>query len=374
MPEKKSKKSFPKAILVSLILVVLITVGYFAIRSNQVKNEIKYRIISKIENSIDRGIYIGSIKNCSLKSVTLSDFKVYKNRSLLDEDQIFEAEEMIINYDLDFFSALKREASLSLEDVTLVKPRMTLIRDSQGTLDFMEKFNLSTLSLSPIKGVNIKEGNLDYIDYQTTKENGLLTSMKQLNGYFYLAELPKVEFSCSAKREEDDSPILLEGHFFTGKVDYVLDFTFKDAEIAHFQYYFVQDEILKVKKGLFDSNLRLANDLDGMPGKTNWQGKVSVKDVNLYSDFLDNLEIEQVFGSVIFNSQEISIESITAIYQNSPFSLQGDLTYADKFGYNIKIKSDNFELGDLVEEAKKYLSLSTAVSYTHLTLPTTPYV
>jgi hypothetical protein len=342
MSEKKSKKSFPKAILVTLILVVLITGGgYFAIRSNQVKNEIKYQVISKIENTIDRGIYIGRVKNYSLKSITLSDFKVFKNRSLLDEDQIFEAEEIIVNYNLDFLSALKREVLLSVEDVTLVKPRMTLIRDSQGTFDFMEKFNLSTISLFPIKGVNVKEGNLDYIDYQTTKENGLLTSLKQLNGYFYLAELPKVEFSCSAKREEDDSPLLLEGYFFTGKVDYVLDFTFKDAEIAHFQYYFVQDEILKVKKGLFDSNLRLANNLDGIPGKVNWQGKVSVKDVNLYSDFLDNLEIKQVCGSVIFNSQKISIESITAIYQNSPFSLQGDLTYADKFCYNIKVKSDN---------------------------------
>jgi len=225
MSEKKSKKSFPKAILVILILVVLMTGGYFAIRSNQAKNEIKYQIISKIENAIDRGIYIGRVKNYSLKSITLSDFKVYKNRSLLDEDQIFEAEEMIINYDLDFFSALKREVPLSVEDVTLVKPRMTLIRDSQGTFDFMEKFNLSTVSLFPIKGVNVKEGNLDYIDYQTTKENGLLTSLKQVNGYFYLAELPKVELSCSATREEDDSPLLLEGYFFTEKVDYVLDFT-----------------------------------------------------------------------------------------------------------------------------------------------------
>ena len=359
MPEKRSKKSFPKAILVILFLVVLITGGYFAIRSNQVKNEIKYQIISKMENAIDRGIYIGKVKNYSLKSITLSDFKVFKNKSLLDEDKIFEAEEMIINYDLDFLSALKREdIPLRIEDVTLMKPRMTLIRDSQGTFDFMEKFNLSIVSLFPIQGVNVQEGNLDYIDYQTTKENGLLTSLKQLNGYFHLAELPKVDFSCSAKREEDDSPILLEGYFFTGKVDYVLDFIFKDAEIAHFQYYFVQDEILKVNKGLFDSTLRIANDINGIPGKVNWQGKVSVKDVSLYSDFLDNLEIEQVFGSVIFNSQEISIESITAVYQNSPFSLQGDLTYADKFGYNIKIKSDNFKLNDLAEEAKKYLSLS----------------
>jgi hypothetical protein len=323
MSEKKSKKSFPKLILVTLILVVLITGGYFAIRSNQAKNEIKNQIIFTIENTIDRGIHIGRVKNYSLKSITLSDFKVYKNRSLLDEDQIFEAEEI------------------------------------KGTFDFMEKFNLSTISLFPIKRVNIKEGNLDYIDYQTTKENGLLTSLKQLNGYFYLAELPKIEFSCSAKREEDDSPLLLEGYFFTEKkVDYVLDFTFKDAEIAHFQYYLVQDEILKVKKGLFDLNLRLTNDLDGIPGKINWQGKASVKDVNLSSNLLDNIEINQVYGSAIFNSQEINIESITAIYQNSPFSLQGNVTYADKLRYNVKLKSDNFKLSDLAEEAKKYLSLS----------------
>lgn len=359
MSEKKSKKSFPKTILVTLILLVLITGGYFAIRSNQAKNEIKHQIISTIENAIDRGIYIGRVKNYSLKSITLSDFKVFKKRSLLDEDQIFEAEEIIVNYNLDFLSALKREVPLSVEDITLVKPRMTLIRDNQGTFDFMEKFNLSTISLFPIKRVNVKEGNLDYIDYQTTKENGLLTSVKQLNGYFYLAELPKIEFSCSAKREEDDSPLLLEGYFFTEKkVDYVLDFTFKDAEIAHFQYYLVQDEILKVKKGLFNSNLRLTNDLDGIPGKFNWQGKVSVKDVNLYSGFLDSLEINQIYGSAIFNSQEINIESITAIYQNSPFSLQGNLAYADKLRYNVKLKSNNFKLSDLAEEAKKYLSLS----------------
>jgi autotransporter translocation and assembly factor TamB len=358
MSDTKSKKSFPKAILVTLIIIVLITGGYFAIRSNQAKNELKNLIISTMENAIDRGIYIGRVKNYSLKSITLSDFKVFKHRSLLDQDQIFEAEEIIVNYDLDFLSALKREVPLSVEDITLVKPRMTLIRDSQGAFDFMEKFNLSIISLFPIKGVNVKDGNLDYIDYQTTKEKGLLTSLKQLNGYFYLAELPKVGFSCSAIREEDDSPLLLEGYFFTEKADYVLDFTFKDAEIAHFQYYFVQDEILKVKKGLFDLNLRLANDLNGIPGKVNWQGKVSVKDVNLSSDFLDNLEINQVYGSAIFNSQEICIENITAIYQNSPFSLQGNLTYADKFRYNIKVKSDNFKLSYLVEEAKKYLSLS----------------
>jgi len=143
MSDKKSKKSFPKIILITLILVFLITGGYFAIRSNQAKNEIKNQIISRMENAIDRGIYIGKVKNYSLSSITLSDFKVYKNRSLLDKDQIFKAEEIIVNYDLDIFSALKREAPLSVEEITLVKPRMTLVRDKQGVFDFIEKFNFN---------------------------------------------------------------------------------------------------------------------------------------------------------------------------------------------------------------------------------------
>ena len=107
MSEKKSIKSFPKVILVTFILVVLITGGYFAIRSNQAKDEIRNQIISRMENAIDRGIYIGKVKSYSLNSITLSDFKVFKNRLLLEEDQIFEAEEVIVNYDLDILSALK---------------------------------------------------------------------------------------------------------------------------------------------------------------------------------------------------------------------------------------------------------------------------
>jgi hypothetical protein len=89
MSEKKSKKSFPKAILVTLILVVLIIGGYFAIRSNLAKNEIKNQIISTMENSIDRGIYIGNIKHYSLNSITLSNFKVFKDSSLEDENLLF---------------------------------------------------------------------------------------------------------------------------------------------------------------------------------------------------------------------------------------------------------------------------------------------
>jgi hypothetical protein len=359
MSEKKSKKSFPKTILITLILVVLITGGYFAIRSNQAKDEVKYQIISMIENAIDRGIYIGRVKKYSLKSITLSDFKVFKNRSLLDDDQIFEAEEVIVNYDLDFLSALKREIPLSVGDITLIKPRMTLIRDSQGTFDFMEKFNFSTISLFSIKGVNVKDGNLDYIDFQTTKENGLLTKVKSLNGYLYLGNLPKVEFDCSGLKEEDSVPLALKGYFFTNNSSgYSLDFNFKDADITHFQYYFAETEPFNLKKGLFDLNFHLANDADSTKGETIWYGQAFARDVDLSPDFLDGIELNQAEGSATFDSKETIIEKVTALYENSPFILTGNLTYIDEFNYNIRVKSDDFELSDLGEGLKEYISLS----------------
>jgi len=197
MSEKKIKKSFPKIILITLVLVVLITGGYFAIRSNQAKNELKNQIISTMENAIDRGIYIGKVKNYSLSSITLSNFKVFKDSSLKEEDLLFEAEEVIVNYDLDIFSALKKKTALNIEDITMVKPRMTLVRNKQGIFDFMKKFNFHSGNFAvSLKRVNFQDGNLDYIDFQTTKEDALLTKVKSLNGYFYLGNLPKVEFDC----------------------------------------------------------------------------------------------------------------------------------------------------------------------------------
>jgi len=359
MSEKKSKKSFPKVILVTLILVVLITGGYFAIRSNQAKNEIKNQIISRMENAIDRGIYIGKVKNYSLSSITLSDFKVFKNRLLLEEDQIFEAEEIIVNYDLDILSALKKKAPLSVEDITLVKPRMTLVRDNQGIFDFIERFNFSGDSLSIIvKRMNFQDGNLDYVDYRTTKENGLSTKVKSLNGYISLENLPKVEFVCLAVREEDNTPIALEGYFFTNSLGYSLDITLKDADITHFQYYLSEAKPFNLKKGLVDLDLHLTNDSDTNHGKIIWHGKASIRDVDLFPDFLDAIELKQAEGSATFNSKETIIEKITALYKNSPFTLNGNLAYVDEFNYTIKVKSDDFELGDLEEGLKEYMSLS----------------
>ncbi len=359
MSEKKPKKSFPKIILITLILVVLITGGYFAIRSNQAKNEIKNQIISTMENTIDRGIYIDRIKHYSLNSITLSNVKVFKNSLLKDGDLLFEAEEVIVNYNLDIFSTLNKKTALNIEDITLVRPRMTLVRDKQGTFDFMEKFNFNIdNSAVSLKRVNIQDGNLDYIDFQTTKENGLLTKAKSLNGYFYLENLPRVEFDCSGLGEEDNAPLALKGYFFADRADYSLDFTFKDVDITHFQHYFAETKPFNLKKGLFDLNLHLANDPDTTKGEIIWYGQASARDVDLSPDFLDGMELNQAEGSATFDSKETIIEKCTGLYKNSPFTLTGILTYVDKFNYDIRVNSDDFNLSDLEDGLKEHMSLS----------------
>jgi len=359
MSVKKSKKSFPKIILITLILIVIITGGYFVIRSSQVKNEIKNLIVSSMENAIDRGIYFEKVIDYSLSSITLSDFKVFKNSSLKDEDLLFEAEEVIVNYNLDILSALKRETPLNVEDITLVKPRMTLLRDGQGIFDFMEKFNFTSESSSIIvKKVNLQDGNLDYIDYKTTKEGGLLTKIKSLNGYLYLENLPKIEFDCSGLREEDNALLTIKGNFYADKGNYSLDFKFKDADITHFQYFFAETKSFNLKKGLFDLNLHLANDLDTTEGETIWYGQAFAKDVDLLPNFLNGIELNKAEGSATFNSKETVIEKVTALYKNSPFTLKGSLSYVDEFNYNIRVKSNDFKLGDLEEGLKEYVSLS----------------
>lgn len=362
MSEQKSKKFFPKVILVTLILVVLIAGGYFAIRSNQAKNELKNQIISTIENAIDRGVYIGKVKNYSLHSVTLSDFKIFKDRSLKEKDIIFEAEEIRVSYDLDIFSALRKKTALNIKEVTFVKPWMTLIRDEEGAFNFMGKFRINLANFPNfyiIRKVSFQDGKLDYIDYRTTKENGLSTKVKSLNGYFVLENLPRVEFDCSGLREEDGAPLAIKGYFFTDRSDYSLDFDFRDADITHFQYYFVQTKPFNLKKGLFDLELHLTNDSDTTQGKTVWYGQASVKDVDLSPEFLGNLEIKQAKGKATFNSKETVIEEITALYKNSPFTLKGNLAYVDEFNYDIRVKSDDFKLCDLKEGLKEYLSFSS---------------
>jgi len=362
MSEQKSKKSLPKIISVTLILVVLIAGGYFVIRSNRAKNELKNRIISAIENAIDRGVYIGKVKNYSLHSVTLSDFKIFKDRSLKEKDIIFEVEEIRVSYDLDIFSALRKETALNIKEVTFVKPRMTLIRDEEGTFNFMGKFKVNLANFPNfyiIRKVTFQDGKLDYIDYRTTKENGLSTKLKSLNGYFVLENLPRVEFDCSGLREEDGAPLAIKGYFFTDRSDYSLDFDFRDADITHFQYYFVQTKPFNLKKGLFDLELHLTNDSDITQGKTVWYGQASVKDVDLSPEYLGNLEIKQVKGKATFNSKETVIEEIAGLYKNSPFTLKGNLTYVDEFKYDIRVKSDDFKLCDLEEGLKEYLSFSS---------------
>ncbi|GAI35265.1 unnamed protein product, partial [marine sediment metagenome] len=141
-------------------------------------------------------------------------------------------------------------------------------------------------------------------------------------------------------------------------MDYSLDFTFKDADITHFQHYFAETKPFNLKKGLFDLSLHLANDPDTTKGEIIWYGQASARDVDLFPDFLNGMELNQAEGSVTFDSKETIIEKCTGLYKNSPFILKGILTYIDDFNYDIRVNSDDFNLSDLEDGLKEHMSLS----------------
>jgi hypothetical protein len=357
------KRTILKIVIIASLIFALMTAGCVGIQGNFAQTEIKKIIISYIEEKMERGVSIENVKDYSLKSITLSNFKIFKNDLLKDEDQIFQADEVIVKYNLDLLLALKKEAALEIEDIILVKPQMTLVRDKENKFDFLEKFNLTSDNLTfSIKKITIKDGNLDYKDYQTTLEDGLLSKAKKVNGYLSLADLPKVEINCSAISEEDTTSFDLKGYFFINNSNYSLDFDFKDASISHFQYYFVQAIPFNLKSGLFDLNLHLSNDSNIAQGDKIWYGKAIARDVNFSPDFLNNINIEQANGSATFNSKKTTIEEITATYKSSPFYLTGKLDYVDDFNYEFDVKSSECKLNDLKEEAGKYLSFSTDFS------------
>ncbi|GAH77107.1 unnamed protein product, partial [marine sediment metagenome] len=109
---------------------------------------------------------------------------------------------------------------------------------------------------------------------------------------------------------------------------------------------------------MFDLNLHLANDLDATKGETIWHGQATARDVDLFPDFLDSMEINQAEGSATFDSKETIIEKVTALYKNSPFTLKGILTYIDDFNYDLSVKSEDFKLSDLENGLKEHMSLS----------------
>src|SRR5665648_1108846 len=153
-------------------------------------------------------------------------------------------------------------------------------------------------------------------------------------------------------------PLALKGYFFTGRIDYSLDFNFKGADITHFQYYFTETKPFNFKKGLLDLNLHLARNLDIDKGKTIWHGQATARDVDLFPDFLDGMELNQAEGSATFDSKEATIGKATALYKSSPFTLEGTLTYIDDFSYNLRVKSDDFKLSDLEESLREHASMS----------------
>jgi|GEM_PF-2890566 len=365
MSENKIKPVSFKIILITLLIGLLLTGAYCGIKSNLAKEELKGLIIAQLEEIMDRGIYIGKIKSYSLNSLTLSDLKIYMNRDLKEEDLIFTAQELVATYNIDLISTLKKQTTLSIEDITFRQAEMTLIRDKEGVFDFAEKFNLH-LDKFPdfyrVKKISFEDSKINYLDYHTTKEDGLLTIAHSVEGKFYVENLPQIEFSCSGLRREDQSPITIAGSFFVDRQNYSLDFLLKEAEITHFQPYLKETDSLKVKGGRFNSNLHLTCQDDAVNSGFIRSGEVSFREAELAPEFLNGLELQQAEGNLTLSNQKITLQKFTAFYHNSPFMLSGEIIYGEDLAYHLNLTSEEFTLPDIEKGLQEYFSFTSELN------------
>ncbi|GAB4113422.1 MAG: hypothetical protein Kow00103_05520 [Candidatus Caldatribacteriota bacterium] len=368
MSKTKLVSAFLKIGLITLLIGLIVTGAYLTIRSNRAREELKRLITAQLEKIMERGIYIGKIKNYSLHSLTISDFRIYKDKNLQAEDLIFSADEMVAHYNFDLFSALKKETGLLFEDITFRQAEMTLIRDQKGVFDFPEKFNLH-LDKFPVfyqvKKINFQDSTLHYLDYFTTKKDGLGILADSVQGYFYLSDLPKIEFNISGLRREDQSPLAIGGQFSLASSNYSLDFTLKEAEITHFQYYVKDASILNLKKGKFDLNLHLVHNEENSPTESKQTGEASFREVEFSPEFFRGLKFHQAEGKLSLNNQKIILQQLKAFYQDSPFILSGEIDYNDQgIDYHLNLTSDNFALSDLEEGLQENYAFTSELNAT----------
>ncbi len=366
MSKIKLRSAFLKIGLITLLIGLIVTGAYLTIRSNLAREELKRLIAVQLEKIMERGIYIGKIKNYSLHSLTISDFRIYRDKNLQAEDLIFSADEMIANYNLDLFSALKKETGLLLEDITFRQAEMTLIRDQKGVFDFPEKFNLH-LDKFPVfyqvKKINFQDSTLNYLDYFTTKEDGLCILADSVQGYFNLSNLPRIEFNISGLRREDQSPLTIGGQFFLNSSNYSLDFTLKEAEISHFQYYVKDASILNLEKGKFDLNLHLVHNEENTPAELMQTGEASFREVEFSPAFFGGLNFHQAEGKLTLNNQKITLQQLKTFYQDSPLVLSGKINYDDQgIDYHLNLSSNNFSLSDLEEGLQENFAFNSELN------------
>jgi len=345
-----------------MVIVFIIILGssyLFILNSQPFRDYLKPIIVKQLENNLGKSVHIEEIQSVSFNSLVFSNLIILENTIAGENITLLEAERVTINFRFTLSFPQFKNWQLSITQLTLQKANLNLQRDIQGDFDMVKNLNLQPEMIKnnfTFNKIYFKDSHLLFQDNFVYQTERLSTEVKNLNGFFNLNNLPKVEFEFNGLIEEDSSPIAIQGYLFIDQPLYSLSCQLKNADIMHFQHYINGLELLNLEKGRFDLKLVLSSDPTLEFAKISWQGEASFQEVNLRPDSLNRIFLENAHGLIQFKESEIQINTFQGFFHNQPFILKGKLSFKEIVSFNLDLQANDLPLTVLKEELEGYMS------------------
>jgi hypothetical protein len=342
-----------------LIMAVGLLISYFYINSKNFRMNVKSIITTQLEGMLEKRIEIGSVDTISFQSIQLTHLVIFENNQ--DKANIlFQTEKLEARYSL-FFPFFKWKGwQLNIKEITFFNAYIELTREITGEFDLVKKLNLDSEYLQEniiIQQINFQNSYLVYQDELVFHydQDALITKAKDVQGYFDLTHLPKVEFDFEGIQDSDRAFLSLSGLFFINKKEYSLDFNLQNADITHFQYYFEAAEEFNTTQGKFDLVINLSFSPEWETNESFWQGKATFSQASAKPIFLNQIPFQQINGDVVFTKPEITISGLSGLYHDSVVQLEGEILTEPEIYFDLNIEGEQVNASLLRDDVSLFV-------------------
>ena len=357
--KKNNKLIFWVAITI-LILAVLSGIFYIYINGENFRNNLKSIIISQLKENLENPIEIGKIDYVSLQLVQLSDITVFEDIPSENKEILFRADKAKISFTLLFPILHWNNWHLTIRNMAFSNASTSLTRKSTGKFDYFDRLKIDLTKIHEnitINHINFENSYLVYHDEMVYNHhlNRLTTRAKNIDGYFDLSQLPRIEIDFQGIQEKDNAILGLSGQFCIWEPDYSLDFHLENADITHFQYFLEVADLFNIDRGRFTTDFNLSHSSDSKTLDANWKGMATFQQADFKPQFLNQIPFHQVNGSVQFSNPEITIEDMTGLYYDKNIQLDGQVISETGVSFDLDIFSEAVSVPQLKSDILSFI-------------------
>ncbi|MFO7820023.1 MAG: DUF3971 domain-containing protein, partial [Halanaerobacter sp.] len=327
-----------KKFIIGAVLLVLVMGGLY-LNINSILGDMKGSIISNLESEFKTEIKVQELKISGINQISAL------NVVLKDEQgsNLIETEELVINYGIFDLLANYSQPVKTIKSIELNTPQLNLVKDEDWNYNFLLSTtgpnNEGSRELFPIY---INQGRAEV---KTTKFS---EKMHGIEGVVDLREGINIQLDTEVAglSSKIKSEIAVNEEEYQGEID-------------------VAD--LRLGNLTNKSNLNLPQDLDiegSLTGNLKFKGRLEDQE-SFYGNLVlkrsnlkyQELELEQIKGSVGINEYGLKLKDLNASYQNNPVSLEGSIFGWQQPQLNLSYQTKDFKLAAVEDLLSQELNL-----------------